>query len=245
MIAMVYSNYYSWVSNMLRESGRFDQVIHRFAFDLPDFADVYWLPVGHAHRLLDLGYDFAPEFPYASWWTQYSFQHCCMPDEVPDSGPVFGKVGDFKHQTLDAQAYPSGQDFRDALIRNNVRESPVVVSEIVNFTEEARFFVANGEITTGSWYRTWRGDWDGLYEQPFWLQDAKWYAQAQIDLIGSGQPNGYSIDVGFADEWKIVECNPTWASNPYGSEAKGFADSLIASFQPGESAWFPDLYTDL
>lgn len=241
MIALVYSNYYSWVAELLRESGRFDQVIHRFAFDLPGSADVYWLPVGHANKLQD----FAPEFPYASWWTKHSFQHCCLPDEVPDSGPVFGKVADFKHPTLDAQAYPSGQSFRDALFYNQVYDSSVVVSKIVNFTEEARFFVANGQITTGSWYRTWRGDWDGLDEQPFWLQDAKRYAQSQVDKMGHDQPNGYSIDVGLADEWRIVECNPAWASNPYGSRPEGFADSLIASFEPGSFSWFPDPYTDL
>jgi hypothetical protein len=194
---------------------------------------------------VDLGYNFAPEFPYASWWTQHSFQQCYFPHTVPDSGPVFGKVGDIKHPTLDAQAYPSGQSFRSALFHNDVFESPVVVSKIVNFTKEARFFVANGQITTGSWYRTWRGDWDGLDDQPPWLPEAQDYAQSQVDRIGPYQPNGYSIDVGLADKWRIVECNPTWASNPYGSKAGGFADSLIASFNQGNFVWFPDPYTDL
>ena len=117
-------------------------------------------------------------------------------------------------------------------------EDPILVSEIVHFEREYRFFVAHGEIRTGSVY--WQDDqvpqvetgYEGAGD-PFW-PEARTFAQ---EVCGAHDflPASYVVDVGRLDsgQWAVTEFNPVWASGIYGCSPLAVLDCLAASQRQG------------
>lgn len=111
---------------------------------------------------------------------------------------------------------------------------PILVSEVVNFTREYRFFVKDQTILTGSIYLV-----DGevpkvavAYEgegDEHW-QTAKAFAH-EVCTLTPDLPASFVIDVGLleAGSWAVIEFNPTWASGIYGSDPNKVLEALEAS----------------
>ncbi len=113
-------------------------------------------------------------------------------------------------------------------------EDPILVSEVVNFECEYRFFVAHAEVRTGSVY--WLDEQvpqvEAGYEgqgDPFW-SEARAFAQ-QVCGAHDFLPVSYVVDVGRLDSgrWAVTEFNPVWASGIYGCSPLAVLDCLAAS----------------
>ncbi len=111
---------------------------------------------------------------------------------------------------------------------------PVLVSDVVDFQREYRFFVLDAQIMTGSVY------WDGQivpqvqvgYEgrgDELW-SEARAFAQRVCDLT-SELPRSCVLDIGLlaSGQWAVIEFNPTWASGIYGCTPEQVLTCLEAS----------------
>jgi len=122
---------------------------------------------------------------------------------------------------FDAKVYESGTFTAHELISD---DSPVLVSDVVEFTLEYRCFVEMNRIRTWSnyIYNEHIADpkyWDKVPDNemlPYtFVQDMLWESE---DWYGDPVPS--VIDVGWikGKGWAIIESNPAWASGLYGCD---------------------------
>jgi ATP-grasp domain, R2K clade family 2 len=116
-------------------------------------------------------------------------------------------------------------------------EDPLLISEVVHFEREYRFFVAGGAVRTGSIY--WLGDhvpqvevgYEGEGDM-FW-DGARAFAQSVCAAHG-WLPASSVLDIGLlaSGAWAVIEFNPVWASGVYGCSPLTVLDCLALSQHP-------------
>ncbi|GJF32045.1 hypothetical protein KNE206_47450 [Kitasatospora sp. NE20-6] len=141
-----------------------------------------------------------------------------------------------------ARIYPDGSGLPgpDALDD----DTPVLVSDIVAFTEEFRLFVLDGAVHAASRYAV-----DGaLAVSPSVGPDARAFAADVLAACtdggartrtrtrtgaGSGLPGAVVVDIGrTADGWAVVEANPAWASGGYACDPDAVLDVVLRAAGP-------------
>lgn len=117
----------------------------------------------------------------------------------------------------------------------------VQISEVVNLGDEARMFVARGEVTAASWYRR-----DGVWhDEPEWdsgvLPDESLVGGVESLLAPLSAPPGFVVDVSVNGDGApvILEANASWSSNPYDCDPTGVFESIVAShdFDRAQRRW--------
>lgn len=156
----------------------------------------------------------------------------------------FYRAADFKQPSTVAFIKPADQKLFPAKVYQPTEsmtglellnpDDPILVSEVVNFTKEYRFFILNRQIQTGSIY--WDQDhvpqtkmgYEGLSD-PLW-SEAKHFTE-QICQQQLDWPASFVLDVGYlaTGEWAVIEFNPTWASGIYGCSPEAVLPCLKAS----------------
>ena len=111
------------------------------------------------------------------------------------------------------------------------------VSEPVRFGDEARFFLANGEVTAWSHYRVadrWWGE-DGFDVTAARTKDTDMLlAMARRVAQAYATPPGFVADIGILrgcgqPQTELIEVNASWSSNPYDAEPEGVFASIRAA----------------
>ena len=104
-------------------------------------------------------------------------------------------------------------------------DTPVLISEPVEWNAEFRFFVLNGEIQTFSPYsrngeliQDVNGDWLASEEE---TEQAVSLCRGLLENFASSLPPSVVVDVGeiVGRGWAVVEANPCFASGIYGCDA--------------------------
>jgi hypothetical protein len=150
--------------------------------------------------------------------------------------PVHVKLPEVKTDRFEAQVL-AREDLLAAVRDAELPASTLLqVSETVEFASEARFFVADGRVTTGALYRNgseWWGE-AGMYRDRELLNDLKAFADEVVSVV-PGAP-GYSLDVGVTEggECLVVEANAAWSSGVYDCDPDGVMEALIASHDFGD-----------
>jgi len=147
--------------------------------------------------------DYYPEF-----LSEYLYRKVWKTDKWPLGQKVFIKPAD-KHKRYTGFV-TSGR-------YNKKKRGPNWCSEIVKFTNEWRYYVADGKILTGEWYD---GDQINTPDAP----------ELTVKI-----PEGYcgAIDFGYltTGELALVEANSPYACGWYGKDHKLFVEWLIKGWQ--------------
>lgn len=147
---------------------------------------------------------------------------------------VFVKLPEAK-----TDAFPACLVFKNHL--GSVLASPLVgadtlvqLSEEIQFSCEARFFVAHGRVVASSWYQK-----DGLVWVDEGFVGGTDYEMSVLtemaDAVASSRksPRGYTVDIGVVRDTPytpaIVEFNAAWSSNPYDADMRGVCEAVRAS----------------
>lgn len=159
----------------------------------------------------------------------------------------FCTLNEAREKTFPLFVKPAGEKSFVAQVYNSREELPpdddaqetvwTLVSDVVRWEVEYRFFVRDGKIETASSY--WRGDdstlADGVYQSPpDELEEARQFA-LRLLLKEQKKGRGFSwhgavIDVGeiAGFGWAVVEANPAFASGIYGCDPERVLDSVQA-----------------
>lgn len=123
--------------------------------------------------------------------------------------------------------------FRAAIYRSNAElqaecsgldaQTPVLISDIVDFQAEARAFILNGKVKTCS-----------VYEGTMPEEEAAVFASSFARTNQRILPSTSVIDIGFLGDgsWAIVEANATWGSGLNGCSAALAADCIAYATIP-------------
>ncbi len=141
------------------------------------------------------------------------------------------KASELDNITLPAFIKPSDQKFFKAGIYHNLADmaryisdysdDAVLVSEIVSFVDEYRFFCLNGIIVASSAYM-FNNKFVGNSVPPFEVpNDIMQFAQEILKICADDIPPACVVDVGKLDSGNLalVEFNPAWASGIYNSKS--------------------------
>jgi hypothetical protein len=92
-------------------------------------------------------------------------------------------------------------------------ECPILVSEVVEFDQEVRLYVLDGEIRTLWFYRL-----VGEKTEEQVHAEAREFGQAVLERYAGLLPSAVVLDVGHIEEqgWAVVEANQAYASGIYG-----------------------------
>jgi hypothetical protein len=108
--------------------------------------------------------------------------------------------------------------------------------DVVRFDHEHRFFVAAGEVVTGSAYRV---SGEHCLRSPLTRQ-AQEHAHALVRDLGDLCPPACTLDLGLdtaTGRWVVVEANPAWSSGPYDNDPVGVVDVVEASQGEADLRW--------
>lgn len=119
------------------------------------------------------------------------------------------------------------------------------LSDVVNFTRECRFWIANDKVTAHSWYYV-----DGLAsDHPDFCPGTAYDIDRMLEVARAlladpevDRPPGFTLDLGITDAGHIlvVEANAAWSSSPYDGESAGIVESIVAShdFAGDYTRWY-------
>lgn len=259
-----------WLARDLQTGTRLP-VVHDLGLDLPaDTATTaWWAPHQHVARLAVTPGAARPSLwsPGPYWLTQLGREHLhrrvwVSPlEHVADAplwcpgAPVFAKPAEIKVHGLEARPYGTPAAATRAMTdRHLTGASMVVLSELVEFVEEYRCFVAPGPdgaptVVAASPYLVHDVTWDAWEDVSSAPDPTAAAAFAQQVLAAVDGPPGYVVDVGrLADgRWAVVEANAAWSSNPYHCDPAGVVAAVLAAQDPAGDvtwAWRSDPYMD-
>ncbi|MFG2286669.1 ATP-grasp domain-containing protein [Streptomyces sp. NPDC048595] len=107
-------------------------------------------------------------------------------------------------------------------------QTPVLVSDVVEFTAEYRLHLLDGAVHTGSQYAE-RGK---LRLGPL-PSDASAFGAELLDAYGHTLPTAIVVDVGVVDgRWAVVEANAAWASGIYAADPRRALDVVLRAAGP-------------
>ena len=150
----------------------------------------------------------------------------------------FFKPAAFK--TFQAGVYESGEGLPDADKAD--QDNPVLISEVVTWKSEFRFFLLDGEARTGSVY--FRDGHSGQVGHE-WPCDPREYHQAKavaeeaFRSTADHLPRSVVIDSGFIEGagWAVIEANPSWGSGIYGCEPDQVLTVIAPASRPRFSSF--------
>ncbi|SDW41876.1 protein of unknown function [Amycolatopsis xylanica] len=129
-----------------------------------------------------------------------------------------------------ARVYRDGQDLREAT-EGLAGDTPVLVSEVVEFASEHRLFVLDGVVHAASRYATWGRLDPGLGDAV--PGDVLALAADYLGEHGGELPGAVVLDVGVADgRAAIVEANMAWFSEYYMADLDKVLDVVLRSAGP-------------
>jgi len=146
----------------------------------------------------------------------------CFGDLVRLKSPTFVKPADALNKSFDAGIYQSVRNIRTQ--QKVTKESPVLLSEPVEWSAEFRCFIRERQIAAWSPYISFgRPNW-----KPFGLGTLTPNTPAHLvafstrlfDRCGDLFPPSFVMDIGLIDErgWAVVELNPVWCSGVLGAD---------------------------
>lgn len=132
---------------------------------------------------------------------------------------LFYKPAAFK--TFPAGVYQSGRELPGPEQADG--DNPVLLSDVVHWESEFRFFLLDGHCLTGSvYYRNGQSGQVGTSwpSEPEEYQQARKAAESAYSATSDRLPRSVVIDTGFIRDkgWAVIEANPSWGSGIYGSE---------------------------
>jgi hypothetical protein len=137
------------------------------------------------------------------------------------TGPVFVKPADPVLKSFDAGVYRAVSEVRGRRALGG--ETPVLVSEAVEWTSEFRCFVRDGRVEAWSPYLS--------FGRPVWKPGGAGALPASLaafcdrltDRMRAALPPAYVVDVGVLEDgrWAVVEFNPAWCSGILGADVEG------------------------
>jgi ATP-grasp domain, R2K clade family 2 len=155
------------------------------------------------------------------------------------------RAEDFKRPTSSAFIKPADQKLFPARVytanapivglEHLQPDDPILISEVVTFSREYRFFIRDRQVLTGSIYLLadeipqvpigYEGEGDPLWQGA--IEFARQVAsQTKLEL-----PRSVVLDVGLVEsgKWAVIEFNPVWASGIYGCDPLRVLECLEAS----------------
>ncbi|MEO3972671.1 ATP-grasp domain-containing protein [Streptomyces sp. CAU 1734] len=155
--------------------------------------------------------------------------------------PAFVKPPSDK--SVPAAVYPSGR----ALPGDDGRigpATPVLVSEVVGFTDEYRLWILDGAVRTGSRYAV-----HGRLDPGPLTGEAREFARRLLTLAGPTLPSAVVVDIGRlrpaegapprapgggepGREWAVVEANMPWFAQCYAAEPELALDVVLRAAGP-------------
>jgi len=107
-------------------------------------------------------------------------------------------------------------------------ETAILVSAVVDFAVEARFFALDGEVLAGAFYA-------GAED----LKPAAVAASAIVQAVGG--PRAVVVDVGLipGQGWAIVEFNPVWGAGLNGCDPQEVLPAILHASGPGRAIYDP------
>jgi hypothetical protein len=143
-----------------------------------------------------------------------------------ESERAFYKPASFK--VFKAAVYSSGEELPNETDADG--STPVLVSEIVHWESEFRFFLLNGEALTGSVY--YRNG-ESAQVNGAWPSEPEEYEAARLMAeraytAGEKLHRSVVIDTGYIRGvgWAVIEANPSWGSGLYGCEPQRALDVI-------------------
>lgn len=146
-------------------------------------------------------------------------------------GRTFVKPADPLDKWFDAGVY---SDARDIRTRGADRpDAPVLLSEVVEWSVELRYFVLHGRAVAGSPYLS--------YGRPAWRYHANLPSPVPVAglavvegvcaALADELPPAFVVDVGRIDErgWAVVEFNPIWSAGLLNADARAVLPALLAA----------------
>ena len=138
------------------------------------------------------------------------------------AAPAFVKPADALRKAFDAGVYSSRDQIRAP--RGVPPETPVLVSDPVEWLAEFRCFVLEGRVVASSPYLSfgrpvWRPFGQGG-EKARTAPDALAFCQRLLSQSRIALPPAFVVDVGLIEErgWAVVEFNPAWCSGLLGAD---------------------------
>jgi hypothetical protein len=157
-------------------------------------------------------------------------------------GPVFVKPADPIHKSFDAGVYSAVADVRGR--RPLADDTPILVSEPVEWTSEFRCFIRDGKIEAWSPYLS--------YGRPIWKPGCAHAVPRNLTAFNErlaeqmhGLPPAFVMDIGVLEDgrWAVVEFNPAWCSGILGANVEGAlkvierATRFAGSATPEDRLW--------
>ncbi|MFJ2738597.1 ATP-grasp domain-containing protein [Streptomyces sp. NPDC087440] len=107
-------------------------------------------------------------------------------------------------------------------------ETPVLVSDVVEFAAEYRLYLLDGTVHTGSRYAE-----HGRLSLGPLSQDASAFGTELLSACGRTLPSAVVVDVGrTGGQWAVIEANAAWASGRYTADPQRALDVLLRSSAP-------------
>lgn len=132
----------------------------------------------------------------------------------------------------------------DVLSLGVPRDTPVIVSDVVEWISEWRVWTDGLSVRETSLYRTNRSTWDE-WPRISIQEEGMDFAEECVKAVA--QPAVIDIGQFWCDDlirWGIVETNPVWSSGPYTSDFSAIYDCIKASYdwsrQEKGRPWSPD-----
>ncbi|MBT2441107.1 ATP-grasp domain-containing protein [Streptomyces sp. ISL-36] len=102
-------------------------------------------------------------------------------------------------------------------------ETPVLVSDVVDFAAEYRLFALDGRIVTASRYAVY-----GRLDTGPLTAAARRFGEGLLGAVGDSLPSAVAVDVGLLrdpdtgrERWAVVEANMPWFAHSYAADPDG------------------------
>lgn len=224
-------------------------VKHDFGFEIPrTLPDLWWMPTEHAYQVLRRvrlplvapgaqWLDSLPEGILGRSVTTFSAESVDRFEgkrwvKLAEAKSEVLVAGLHSHDELESLKLPKGTQLQFS-------------DKVLPLNDETRFYVAHGQIVTGSTYLLDGETWNDA-ERTGDYRGALAFGNHVVKELGENQPPAYTLDVAMNQEsckWIVLEGNPAWSSGYYGSDLLGVAEVIEESMKPSsEWEWQPDPY---
>jgi hypothetical protein len=143
-------------------------------------------------------------------------------------GRTFVKPADPLDKWFDAGVY---SDVRDIRTRGRSRpDAPVLLSEVVEWSVELRYFVLDGKAVAGSPYLSYGCPaWRWHANQPSAVPSAGLAVVEGVCAAMAGELPAFVVDVGRIDDrgWAVVEFNPVWSAGLLNADPRAILPALL------------------
>ena len=216
--------------------------------DLSAYETSYWMGGRYAAKLRHIGLATSLCSPGAKWLP--SLDRTIAGREVTEGtlgdlsntvGKLWVKPSEAKIPTIPAGLY-SYEELKDLFTAGGFSSNISLqwTHEVLNINYEHRFFVAEGQVITGSPYlvdgKGYRTDIDTSR-----MSAAQAFAEHVLASDAKNMPPAFTLDVGLnvaTNKWFVIEANRAWSSGLYGCDPTAASDVIeYACSSAIESRW--------